>query len=98
MFLSLLSVILGVLLGVLLPRGESEEEPYKSLQELPENSTWYGNEEIRIFRQYLTIATVHPDINYGEMLLTYKLNTAYQTLYSVFQNLALDFLKNKRRV
>lgn len=51
-----------VLLGVLLPRGSENSE---SFQELPENSPWYGN-EIRIFRQYLTIQTMHPDIDYGE--------------------------------
>lgn len=58
---------MGVLLGVYLPRRtkasvvESYEPP-----ELPASSPWHGDEEIRLFREYLRIPTVHPDIDYGE--------------------------------
>lgn len=31
-------------------------------------SYWENNEEIRIFREYLRIATVHPDIDYRNNL------------------------------
>lgn len=27
---------------------------------------WEENEEIRIFREYLRIPTVHPNVNYGK--------------------------------
>lgn len=36
---------------------------------LPTTSPWYGNEEIRILREYLRIQTVHPNINYGRKFL-----------------------------
>lgn len=26
---------------------------------------WENNEEIRLFREYLKIPSVHPDVNYG---------------------------------
>jgi len=55
-------VIVGVLLAVLLPKGESDDPD--ALQDLPKSSPWYGNEEIKIFRQYLRYATVHPNIDY----------------------------------
>lgn len=29
-------------------------------------SAWENNEEIEIFREYLRIPSVHPDIDYGE--------------------------------
>lgn len=29
-------------------------------------SAWESNEEIQIFREYLRIASVHPDIDYSE--------------------------------
>lgn len=29
---------------------------------------WENNEEIQIFREYLRIPTVHPNVNYGEFL------------------------------
>ncbi|XP_037033333.1 aminoacylase-1-like [Bradysia coprophila] len=58
-------IILGVLLGVLLPRRDSQSTDDEELLELPESSPWYGNEEIKIFRQYLRIPTVNdPDIDY----------------------------------
>lgn len=53
---------MGVLLGVLLPGDEAETSIY--VAELPETSPWYGNEEIRIFRQYLTFPTMPPEIDY----------------------------------
>lgn len=34
--------------------------------EKPVPLKWRGNEEIKIFREYLRIATVHPDINYSK--------------------------------
>jgi len=53
-------------LGVLLPRGQSDDlDALLYVPELPESSLWYKNEEIKIFRQYLRIPTVHPDIDYG---------------------------------
>ncbi len=36
-----------------------------SVPDLPPSSPWFGNEEIRILREYLRIPTVHPNINYG---------------------------------
>lgn len=62
---TLLSVILGILLGVLLPRESLNSDDQL---ELPESSPWYGNEEIKIFRQYLRIPTVYPDIDYGKVI------------------------------
>jgi len=59
-----LSVILGVLLGVFLTGSGSETSD--TFQELPQSSKWYGNEEIRIFRKYLTLQTMHPNIDYGK--------------------------------
>ncbi|KAJ6644482.1 Aminoacylase-1A [Pseudolycoriella hygida] len=56
-------VILGVLLGVLLPRRHLNDDT-DSILDLPESSPWYNNQEIKIFRQYLRIPTVHPNINY----------------------------------
>lgn len=29
-------------------------------------SKWESNEEIQIFREYLRIPSVHPDVNYGK--------------------------------
>lgn len=29
-------------------------------------SAWENNEEIKLFREYLRIPSVHPDIDYGE--------------------------------
>lgn len=69
---SFISVIVGVLLAIFLPRRQSADDT-DSLQELPVSSPWYGNEEIKIFRQYLRIPSVHPNINYGESA-TYSLN------------------------
>ncbi|XP_037031210.1 aminoacylase-1A-like [Bradysia coprophila] len=61
-----LVVILGVLLGVLLPRhnnvNNGNVDSY--FEELPETSKWYGDEEIRILRQYLSFPTMPPDIDY----------------------------------
>ncbi|XP_037045140.1 aminoacylase-1-like [Bradysia coprophila] len=48
---AVLCAILGISLGDTVP-------------ELPTTSPWYGNEEIRIFREYLRYPTVHPNINY----------------------------------
>lgn len=56
---------MGVLLGTLLPRGQSKDDS-DDLLDLPLSSPWHGDEEIKIFRQYLRIPTVHPNINYGE--------------------------------
>ncbi|XP_037049217.1 aminoacylase-1-like [Bradysia coprophila] len=56
-------VILGVLLGTLLPRSNSSDDS-EDLPDLPVTSPWYGNEEIEILRRYLRIPTVHPNINY----------------------------------
>lgn len=28
-------------------------------------SAWENNEEIKLFREYLKIPTVHPNVNYG---------------------------------
>jgi aminoacylase len=30
-------------------------------------SDWENNEEIKLFREYLRIPSVHPDINYGNL-------------------------------
>lgn len=30
---------------------------------------WENNEEIKIFREYLRIPTVHPDVDYSEDLI-----------------------------
>jgi len=57
-----LCVILGVLLGVLLPGNKSDS--LEDVPELPQSSPWYGNEDIRILRQYLRIPTVPPNIDY----------------------------------
>ncbi|XP_037040408.1 aminoacylase-1-like [Bradysia coprophila] len=61
-----LVVILGVLLGVLLPRRNSNnnENVDSYFEELSETSKWYGDEEIRILRQYLSFPTMPPDIDY----------------------------------
>jgi len=58
-----LCVILAILLGVLLPRRTADNSD--SALDLPETSPWYGNEEIKIFREYLRIPTFHPNIDYG---------------------------------
>lgn len=73
-------IIVGVLLGVLLPRNNVEENNNISL-DLPESSPWYGNEEIRIFREYLTIATVHPNIDYGTKIFHQKFRTKIVILF-----------------
>lgn len=62
-------IVLGVLLGVLLPRRGADKDDPDSALDLPESSPWYGNEEIRIFREYLRIPTVHPNIDYGTIFL-----------------------------
>jgi len=61
----ILCIILGVLLGVLLPRRKSGNDNAVIFEELPETSQWYGDEEIRIFRQYLSFPTMPPNIDYG---------------------------------
>lgn len=33
------------------------------------SKTWENNEEIEIFREYVRIKSVHPDIDYGKKLL-----------------------------
>lgn len=61
-------------MGVLLPKRKSKNtEIDESSWELPESSPWYGNEEIRIFREYLRIPTVHPDIDYGKIFQFFQL-------------------------
>ncbi|KAJ6643776.1 Aminoacylase-1 [Pseudolycoriella hygida] len=54
-------IVVGVLLGVFLSKKETNNP---DSWELPESSPWYGNEEIRLFREYLRFPTVHPNINY----------------------------------
>lgn len=49
-------VVLSIVSGVLMA----------TVPALPQSSPWYGNEEIRILREYLRIKTVHPNINYAE--------------------------------
>lgn len=59
-------------MGVFLPRrgaDNSDTDDPGSALDLPESSPWYGNEEIRIFREYLRIPTVHPNIDYGTIFL-----------------------------
>lgn len=34
---------------------------------IPEPIEWEENEEIKIFREYLQIPSVHPDIDYGNL-------------------------------
>lgn len=85
------------MLGVLLPRKETEnsDDSRDDLLELPETSPWYGNEEIKIFRQYLRIPTVHPDIDYGKISKN-KINTGvlkYQKYY--FTEPCVEFLKKQ---
>lgn len=36
-------------------------------------SKWDDNEEIQIFREYLRIPSVHPDIDYGKLCFIYGL-------------------------
>lgn len=38
-----------------------------SQNDLPTPSKWANNEEIRLFREYLRIPTVHPNIDYGRI-------------------------------
>lgn len=59
-------MVLAVLLGVLLPRRNSGNGETNTFEELPETSEWYGDEEIRILRQYLSFPTMPPDIDYGD--------------------------------
>lgn len=61
---------------MLLPRRRKESDENSNLfVDLPESSPWYGDEEIRIFREYLQIPTVHPNINYGKLLFHIPSNT-----------------------
>lgn len=32
-------------------------------------SAWENNEEIKLFREYLRIPSVHPDIDYGKFFI-----------------------------
>lgn len=32
-------------------------------------SAWENNEEIKLFREYLRIPSVHPDIDYGKFVI-----------------------------
>lgn len=34
-------------------------------------SSWENNEEIEIFREYLRIPSVHPNIDYGKWWISY---------------------------
>lgn len=52
---------------IVLPREEESRQGY--VPELPVTSKWHGNEEIRIYREYLRIPSVHPNIDYGEKTL-----------------------------
>lgn len=37
------------------------------LQSVPGPTLWEDNEEIKIFREYLQIPSVHPNVDYGEL-------------------------------
>ncbi len=63
---------MGVLLGVLLPRRNTNDGAKNFFEELPETSKWYGDEEIRIFRQYLSFPTMPPNIDYGKEMSLIK--------------------------
>lgn len=69
---------------------------------LPAPPKWEDNEEIQILREYLRIATVHPNPNYGKtMCFQSKIIFAecfkYCLTSTVFlQSPRLNFCKNKR--
>lgn len=45
-------------------------------------SAWENNEEIKLFREYLRIPSVHPDIDYGKFfILIYKKNIKLKKKY-----------------
>lgn len=50
-------------------------------------SDWEKNEEIQLFREYLQIPTVHPNVNYGDFLLLfcYKKLTAAKLLIANYR-------------
>lgn len=94
---------MGVLLGVLLPRRRKESAENSNLfVDLPESSPWYGDEEIRIFREYLQIPTVHPNINYGKVffhIATKYIRRLVVTIVSnfLFSEPCVQFLKRQAK-
>lgn len=87
------SLILSTLLGILLPRSKSSDSYPSSFIELPESSPWFGDEEIRIFREYLTIPTVYPDIDYGD---GYNIHVVIRLNFFVFiAEPCVEFLKKQ---
>lgn len=84
-------------MGVLLPRrGDDNTNDSDSSLDLPESSPWYGNEEIRIFREYLRIPTVHPDIDYGRKFL-FKFEFDAKTFFPFVQSHVFDSSDDKRQ-
>lgn len=58
------------------------EKPSKENNTLAESSKWDDNEEIKIFREYLRIPSVHPDIDYGKFKeILSIINTKYSIEY-----------------
>lgn len=50
-----------------------EEEEYPQIVEQEQiHNEWEDNEEIQIFREYLRIPSVHPDIDYGKLRINKK--------------------------
>lgn len=45
------------------------------------STQWENNEEIKIFREYLQIPSVHPDIDYGKVKYKYINTTICLYIY-----------------
>lgn len=41
-------------------------------------SAWENNEEIKLFREYLRIPSVHPDIDYGKCIFFFGILFFYK--------------------
>lgn len=61
-------------------------------------SKWENNEEIQIFREYLRIPSVHPNISYGNLFFTLFLLKKFKNMLDLcFQNHVWNFLNDKRK-
>lgn len=58
-------------------------------------SKWKNNEEIQLFREYLRIPSVHPNVNYGDIISISKLSTKRLIEKFVLLDPCVTFLKKQ---
>lgn len=71
------------------------EKPVSESVTLQKPSNWENNEEIKIFRDYLRIPSVHPDVDYGNNID--KISKAIENVLklSIFTEPCVEFLKKQ---